>query len=117
MHWPYTLYLVGADKENSFNKADLDISDTVVTSTNCSGDETQYGQCYHNIGMRNELPCDGYTSVYCQGKCKNKLSYHMKNVVYCFRTITIGTDNAIWDHLRNFKTTTRIRMMSCDCEV
>ena len=48
-------------------EADLDRSNIVVSSTNCSGNETKYGQCSHRTGSRSDLSCNAYASIYCQG--------------------------------------------------
>ena len=53
----------GFDYEN-----DLDDVDTVVSFTNCSGDETKFGQCHHRIEKRTDANCLHYAHIFCQGK-------------------------------------------------
>ena len=48
---------------------DLDNVDTVVSFTNCSGDETKYGQCHHLTEERTDENClMHYARIFCQGK-------------------------------------------------
>ena len=66
MHGDFLLVggpLVGFDNENY-----LDGVDTVVSFTNCSGDETKYGQCHHRTAKRTDANCLHYAHIFCQGK-------------------------------------------------